>query len=225
MTQKAKTKIKKKKWFLIVAPKIFREAVLGETTVEEPEQMMGKTIEQSLMNLTGDVKKQNVNIKFIVTQVQNNKGVAEIIGYGLVPSFVKRLVRRRGKKIEMSFSCQTADNKWVRVKPLIITKNLAKGTTCSTIRHLIADTLTKYIKRISYDEMINELISYRLQKTLQDRLKKISPVKVCDIRDMHIEKEGKLMKLVAVPTEIPAEEKDAEKAPQEVEEKEELKEQ
>ena len=43
----AKAKLLKKKWHFIVAPKLFRNVVLGETLVYEPEQMMGGMIPSS----------------------------------------------------------------------------------------------------------------------------------------------------------------------------------
>ena len=62
--QPVSTKIKKKNWYQIVAPKIFNGAMLGETIVYDQNAMVGKTVTQNLMNLTNDSKRQNVNIKF-----------------------------------------------------------------------------------------------------------------------------------------------------------------
>ena len=44
---------------------------------------------------------------------------------------------------------------------------------------------------MTYNDLINDLISYKLQMTLRDNIKKIYPVRVCQIRSMYIEKEKK----------------------------------
>ena len=77
----AKAKVIKKEWYPILAPKIFQNAVLGETHVYEPGQMVGKSVTKNLMSLTNDVKRQNINIDFEVVNVQNNKAFTDITGY------------------------------------------------------------------------------------------------------------------------------------------------
>ncbi|MBI2659050.1 hypothetical protein HYX05_03050 [Candidatus Woesearchaeota archaeon] len=57
MAQEQVAKLKKKQWFQIIAPKQFENAVIGETLVYSPSQMLGKTLSHSLMNLTNDMKR------------------------------------------------------------------------------------------------------------------------------------------------------------------------
>ena len=185
------TKIKKKNWYSLIAPDIFKNSVLGETLVYDENAMMGKTITQNLMNLTGDVKKQNTNINFIVTKVENSKALTDIIGFYMIPSSIKRLTRRRSEKIELSFICDTSDEKHIRIKPLIFAISNTKGSVRSHIRRTVTDFLVKTIKKMTYNDLINDLISYKLQMTLRDNIKKIYPVRVCQIRSMYIEKEKK----------------------------------
>ena len=82
----AKQKIIKKEWYPILAPKIFHNEVLGETPVYDTQQMIGKTITKNLMNLTNDVKRQNINIGFKIVGVQNGKAITDIVGYYMVQS-------------------------------------------------------------------------------------------------------------------------------------------
>ena len=56
------TKAKKKTWVKIHAPKIFNEQIIGETLVADSSLTIGKPITVNLMNLTGDIKKQQINI-------------------------------------------------------------------------------------------------------------------------------------------------------------------
>ena len=175
-------KLKKKRWFQIIAPKQFENAVLGETLVYEPNAMLGKTLGHSLMNLTNDIKKQNVNIHFKVVKVEDGKAITSIIGYQIVPSSVKRFVRRNSEKMDLSFGCETSDNVFVRVKPLVITKADVKGSTAAKMRNTIVQFLIRTIKKMSYDEVVNDLISHKLQSLMRESLNKIYPLKVCEIR-------------------------------------------
>ena len=180
-------KLKKKQWYQITAPKQFDNIILGETLVYEPNAMLGKTLSHSLMNLINDNKKQNINIHFKVIEIDGDKAKTAIMGYEIVPSSVKRYVRRSSKKISLSFNCETSDNVFLRVKPLIVTKANVKGSILSKLIDNATNLLTKAIKKISYEEFINELVSHKIQNAAKSTLNKIYPLKVCEIRYAGIE--------------------------------------
>ena len=179
-----KVKTARKDWYQILAPKVFRNVVLGESLVYEPEQMIGKGINQNLMSLTNDIKKQNISIHFEVVNVENGKGNTNIIGYHMLNSSVKRLVRRNISKIDMSFVCQTADKKNIRIKPLLITRLETSGSIGAKLQKNTKEFLTKYIGELSYDNFTSDLIGHKLQDGLRAHLKKVYPLKVCEIRVM-----------------------------------------
>lgn len=180
-------KIKKKQWYSILAPKQFENAVIGETLVYEPGAMLGKTLSHSLMNLTNDMKRQNVNIRFKVVEVEGDKAKTSIIGYQIVPSSVKRFVRRASEKMDISFTCETADNVFLRINPLVITKSDIKGSIAAKMRGSAVIFLVKAIKKMAYDEFINDLISHKIQGAMRETLNKIYPLRVCEIRYAGIE--------------------------------------
>jgi len=182
----AKVKIAKKEWYPIIAPKVFQNAVLGETTVYEPQQMMGKGLSMNLMSLTNDSKRQNININFEVVDVQNGRGIANVVGYGMVQSSIRRLMRRNIERMDMSFLCRTSDNRDLRVKPLLITRSATKGSVVAKIRRTAQDFIAKYIGSASYDSLINDLVAQKLQASLRKEINKIYPLKVCEIRLMEI---------------------------------------
>ncbi len=185
------TKIKKKNWYPLIAPGIFRNAVLGETFVYDENTMIGKTVTQNLMSLTGDVKKQNTNIDFIVTKVENGKAFTDIIGYYLIPASIRRLTRRRSEKIELSFICDTSDGKHIRIKPLIFAISNIKGSVGNNLRRTATDFLIKEIKKMTYEDLITNLINRNLQSSLRENIKKIYPVRVSEIKSAYIETEKK----------------------------------
>ena|SRR3989338_7072752 len=181
------TKIKKKQWYQILAPKQFDNTEIGETLVYEPGAMLGKTLSHSLMNLTNDMKRQNINIHFKVTEIEGDKAKTSIIGYQIIPSSVKRFVRRNSEKMDISFTCETADNVFLRVKPLIVAKADVKGSVAAKVRNNAIAFLAKTIKKMTYDEVLNELISRKLQDGMRQALSKIYPLKICEIRYLGIE--------------------------------------
>lgn len=188
----AVTKLKKKQWYQLVAPKQFGEIVLGETLVGDAQAMLGKTLSHNLMNLTNDPKRQNININFKIIDVQNNKGLTSIIGYEILPSSVKRFVRRSNEKMDLSFVCDTADNVFVRVKPLLIARSDVRGSVAARIRNTAAQYLAKAIKKLNYNDLMADIISHKLQSEMKAALNKIYPLKICEIRYLGVEQRAKV---------------------------------
>ena len=187
MAQEQSVKLKKKQWYSILAPKQFDNVVIGETLVYEPQQMLGKTLSHSLMNLSNDPKRQNINIHFKVVEIDGNQGKTAIVGYEIVHATVKRFVRRSSEKMDLSFNCETADNVFLRVKPLLVTKGSIKGSVAAKVRQNIAVFLVRTIKKMTYDEVVNDMISHKLQASMRAALSKIYPLKVCEIRYIGLE--------------------------------------
>lgn len=185
------TKLKKKQWYNIVAPQQFENAIIGETLVADPQLMIGKTLSHNLMNLSGDPKRQNINIHFKIVELEGDKGKTKIIGYEIIPSSVKRFVRRNSEKMDLSFVCETADNVNLRVKPLVITKADVKGSTAAKMRNSIVQHLTKAIKKLNYNDVINEVISHKMQQGIREVFNKMYPLKVCEIRYIGLEQHQK----------------------------------
>lgn len=223
--EKAKktTKIKKKRWVQILSPSLFRNELIGEIPVNDPKSVIGRAISINLMSLTRDIKKQNINIKFIITDLKGDKAITEFHGYYLNPSSVKRLVRRGKEKTELSITCKTSDNKKVRVKPLIVSYNKVKGSVAAAFRKNVTSYLISYAAKTTFENIIRDLMTNKIQKELKATLKKIYPVRILEISKLHIEREKKPVekKVKAEVKEETAKEEAQEEKPKEAKEKKE----
>lgn len=188
MAEEKTTKIKKKRWFQIIGPNLFRGAVLGETYAVELDVMLDKTLKINLMALTNDMKQQNVNMKFQIYEIRDNKAYTKVIGYEVIPATIKRLVRRGKKRMDISFVCETSDKVKIRVKPLLITKKTMKSSVNSALRKTIEEYLKYSIKKMNYENLVSNLMAHRLQHALKNTIRKIYPLRICEIREMSIVK-------------------------------------
>ncbi len=182
--KQASTKIKKKRWFKVFAPKIFGEAVLGESYVTDQQMLMDKCMTANLMSITGDMKKQNTNISFKVSGTRPEGATTDVVAYDLVPASIKRLVKRGNKAINESFLVKTKDEVTVRIKPMVFTRSKSKSSISNTIRKTIRASLTKKVASLLYYNLVNDLISHKIQRSLRDDLNKIYPIRTSEIRAM-----------------------------------------
>ncbi|MBU0627667.1 MAG: hypothetical protein KKC75_00620 [Nanoarchaeota archaeon] len=185
------SKVKRKRWVTIVTPASFNSEFLGEIPVNEPTSLIGKAITINLMNLTRDIKKQNTTLKFIINDVQGDKATTELVGYTLVASSVRRLVRRGKERIDMSFICKTSDGKRVRIKPLMIPPVKLKSSVSALLKKTAINLVVPFVSKTTFDNVVRELIGGKLQRSLKDGLKKVYPIRVVDISAFYIENKVK----------------------------------
>ncbi len=175
-------KKKKKIWFTIVSPKEFGDFNIAETPAYEPNQLVGRVVKVSLMDLTGDAKKQNVQITFKINSVKEKTAHTELIRYELMPSYVRRLMRKERAKVEDSFVVQSKDNLKVRVKPFIITKAKTKRSVLTAIRKKTREIISDFLREQRYYDFVSEVISTKTQKSLREQLKKIYPIATLEFK-------------------------------------------
>ena len=183
-TQKsAKDLKKKKKWVPIFASKDFGNMEIGETYVAEAEPCVGKTVEINLMNITRDSRKHgNVNVKFKITSYANNQLQADLVSYRLQVAQLKRTTRANKDKIEDSFIVKSKDDVKVAIKPIMLTKAETKNSVLTAVRHATRSFATELAKRLTYAQLMNEIVNGNLQKDIKNAVKKVYPITNCTLK-------------------------------------------
>lgn len=177
-------KWRKKKYFSILSPKMFQERELGQTIAYDSASVKGRRITANLMVLLGNIKKQQVNMTFLVTKMQGDTGYTMVEKYEILPAAIKRKVRRYRDRLDESFICVTRDNKRVRMKPMVMTAVRTSGSVKIDLRHKILSFIIQTVKKIDYDALVMELVNDRFQRETANYLKKIVPIRSVDIRVM-----------------------------------------
>jgi len=183
-----KTKIvdkwRKKKYFSIMAPKMFQERELGQTLAYESNTLQGRCIKTNLMMITGNIKRQDINVTFRVNKVLGDTAYTFLESYEIMPAAVKRKVRRQKDKIDESFNCVTKDNKLIRMKPLIMTAGKTSRSVTASLRDKIKQFTVLAARKLDYDSFTMDIINEKFQKDLGNMLNKVTPIRVVAIRIM-----------------------------------------
>ncbi len=204
--QKQALKVVKKKWFPIVASKSFDEAFIGESLVASISVLEGRIVTVNLASLTDDIRQQHINLKFKVVSSNSEKAFGELIGFDVMPTAIKRLVRRGTDRIDASFVCETSDGKMVRIKPFLLTKSYSKGMIKKSLRKSLIDLVAAEVKKGTFDDLVKMLIGNKLQTSVKSALKKVYPIKSCEIKAADIVLKGELVEAVENQTEKQQEE-------------------
>jgi len=193
-SQKSASKIKKKRWCTIVAPKFMNEVPLGETTFVSISSLVGRPVKLSLTTVTGDIKSQNTNIRFVVSEVRGDKAHTELHSISMVTTALKRIVRRKRDKIEESFSITTRDNKRVRYKLIAITRGNTKHSVLNQLRKFMIKTAVETAAKRTFEEITTDMLNYKFQRNMRGVLKPIYPIKSVEVKYFGLDSERKRKK-------------------------------
>lgn len=185
-TKQGKLVLKKKRWYAIIAPKIFREEQIGETYLADSASIIGKKIKASLMQITGDPKSQNTKLEFKIIGQHEGKILTETIGYELTVAAMKRMIRRGRTKIQDSFVMETSDNKKIRIKPVVVTRNKIMSGTKKELRRRMTAYIKENLSKNTFENIIREILSKKFQKTGNETLRKLCPIYNFDISKIRI---------------------------------------
>ena len=176
-------KKKKKKWYNILAGKEFNNALVGESYVDDINFLKGRILKVNLMSVSNDSKKQNMNVSFIVDGIKGDHASASLIGYEIVPSYIRRITKKAKTKIEDSFKGITSDKVKLVIKPMVLARNKINNSVASCVRKTTKEFIADFLSKNDYNSFAKAvIISGSLQKELRDKLNKVTPVIGCMIR-------------------------------------------
>ena len=172
---------KKKKFFDVEMPLINRETQLLAMNISELE---GREIKYDLTRI---LKGKSILINFKV-QVKDDKATSTPKEIKLMPYYLRRMVRKGTDYVENSFTTECKDAQ-IHVKPFIITRRKVSRAVKKALRENTKEELIKYLRSKKIQDIFEEILRNKLQKTLSIKLKKIYPLSLCEIRSLKVIKE------------------------------------
>ena len=229
VARKVKDKWKAKEWYKVHAPKMFNEAEIGETPSADPEFVIGRTVEVTVQDLTGDFSKMHIKLKFKVNAVDGTDAKTVFVGHDLTSDYVRRLTRRRKTKTDHVVDFYTKDGFKYRIKTMSIADRRIQSSQEEGMRAIIAETLTNMGKEMTLSEIVKAIISGSLSRDLAKACHVVIPIKRIEVRKSEVLEFGEgEPEAVFAPEEMvqaeplkeaaPAEDAAAEDAPAEAEE-------
>jgi ribosomal protein S3AE len=144
-----------------------------------------------MMQLMGDMKKQNVNVMFRVNDVKDGKAYTQAVKFEVSAFSLKRLAKREKDKLSDSFVIKTADGKLVRLKSVMITNAMTKGAVLAALIKTCRAVCKELINKIKFEQLIIDLVTYKFQKEVRDSLHKVYPLRNFDIKMLALETKKK----------------------------------
>jgi len=172
---------KKKKWISIFAPSEFGKKELGEAYVLDSQDLVGKEVRVNMMSVA-KTRNSNIRLTFKVSAVKDGSGVTELISYKMLPGYVKRMVRKRKSKIDISHVIKSKEGKDFTIKYIILTRGKVSKGILTAIGKSARELVSSETGKKSSNGLFDEIINYSLQKGMKKKLSKIYPIGVFEVR-------------------------------------------
>jgi len=186
VARKVKDKWKAKEWYKIHAPKMFNEAEIGDTPSVDPEFVIGRTVEVTVQDLTGDFSKMHIKLKFKVNATEGMDAKTVFVGHDLTSDYVRRLTRRRKTKTDHVVDFYTKDGFKYRIKTMSIADRRIQSSQEEGMRAIITETLTNMGKEMTLSEIVKAIISGNLSRDLAKACHVVIPIKRIEVRKSEV---------------------------------------
>jgi len=195
VSRKVKDKWKAKEWYKVYAPAMFNQVLLGETPGADPSNLVGRTTEATVHDLTGDFSKMHVKILFQINEVRGYDAYTVFMGHDLTSDYVRRLTRRKRTKTDHTIDVRTKDGYLVRVKTMSVADRRIQSSQKSAIRMIIEEGISQAVVEMTVSDLVRSIIS-GLAKDIARSCKTIVPIKRVEIRKTEVLEMGEPLPVI-----------------------------
>ena len=191
MSSAVRGKWRAKKWYTVLAPEVFGSIPIGSIPADEGWKLLGRVVETTLFDLTGDFTKHYIHLRFQVYRYDDEYAYTRFKGHELSRDYVKSITRRRSTKIAGIVDAMTSDGYLLRTTGLVLTAYNCNSSHKRAIRRVIFQVISEAAQRSTFDEFVKAMVFGNLALELMSQAKKIYPVRKAEIYKS---------KLLAIPT-------------------------
>jgi small subunit ribosomal protein S3Ae len=167
---------------MVIAPSFFGNVELGALPAEEPEQLIGRIVEATLYDITGDFSHQYLKMFFQITEVDGKTAHTLFKGHEYSRDYLRSLVRRRTTKVDGLFNLITKDGYKLRVSVSALTLSRIKTSQEKLIRNMMAKTANEKAAVLTLDQFVQEMVLGKIASDVYNEAKKVAPLRHVGIR-------------------------------------------
>jgi small subunit ribosomal protein S3Ae len=183
-----------KSWYMVVAPSFFGNIELGSIPAQEDEQLIGRVVEATLYDITGDFSHHYLKMSFQINEVEGKSAKTLFKGHEYSRDFLRSLVRRRTTKVDGLFNLVTKDGYKLRISVSALTLSRIKTSQEKIIRTMMEKTIKEKAAALSMDQFVQEMVLGKIASDIYNQAKLVAPLRHVGIRKS---------KLIAAPAVLP----------------------
>jgi len=181
-SKRVRDKWRGKAWYMVVAPPFFGNVELGALPAEEPEQLIGRVVEATLYDITGDFSHQYLKMFFQINELDGKTARTLFKGHEYSRDYLRSLVRRRTTKVDGLFNLTTKDGYKLRVAVSALTLSRIKTSQEKLIRDMMTKIIDEKAAALTLDQFVQEMVLGKIASDVYNKAKKVAPLRHIGIR-------------------------------------------
>jgi len=188
-TKKVRDKWRTKTWYMVTAPPYFGNTELGSVPAGETEKLIGRTIDATLYDVTGDFSHQYLKMYFQINEVDGKTAHTIFKGHEYSRDYLRSLVRRRTTKVDGLFNVITKDGYNLRVAITAFTLSRVKTSQEKIMRTIMTRIIKEKAAALTIDQFAQEMVLGKIASDIYNEAKKIAPLRHVGIRGSKLVKQ------------------------------------
>ncbi len=164
-----------------MAPKAFGGKVIAETPTTDPAILIGRNVETTVMDLTGNKSYYYMKLKFRISKVENKTAETEFNGFECIREHLTRSVRKRSDKIENVFYAETKDGWKIQISTLTASLRKTDSAARTGIRNVLKDYFIAEVKKAAMEKFAQGLMEEKYKKESRALINKVYPTKFHEV--------------------------------------------
>jgi small subunit ribosomal protein S3Ae len=181
-TKHIRDKWRGKSWYNVIAPSFFGNIDLGAVPAQEEEQLIGRVVEATLYDITGDFSHHYLKMFFQVNEIDGKTAKTLFKGHEYSRDYLRSLVRRRTTKVDGLFNLTTKDGYKLRISVSALTLSRIKTSQEKIIRDMMEKIIKEKADTLTLDQFVQEMVLGKIASDIYNQAKLVAPLRHVGIR-------------------------------------------
>jgi len=182
LSKTVKDKWRRKDWYEVQLPRYFGESKLGETPAEDPKKLIGRVMDTTLAQITGDFSQEYLKLFFQITDIEEHTARTVFKGHEYLRDYLRSLVRRRSTKIDGTFRVTTTDGYKIKLILVALSQSRIKTSQEKTIRQIMKGTVEAKAQILTFEQLVHEMVLGKLASDVYNESRKITNLRHVGVR-------------------------------------------
>ena len=175
-------KWRSKSWYNVVAPSFFGNIDLGAVPAETADQLIGRVVEATLYDITGDFSHHYLKMFFQISVMDGKTAKTLFKGHEYSRDYLRSLVRRRTTKVDGLFNITTRDGFKLRIAVSALTLSRIKTSQEKIIRNIMIRIIKEKAAALTMDQFVQEMVLGKIGSDIYNESKQVAPLRHVGIR-------------------------------------------
>ncbi len=163
-------------------PSYFGEQNIAEIPCEDPSKVVGRVVESTLYDITGDFAHQSTKLYFLGTSVKGNRADTTLKSHEYSTDYLRSLVRRGSSRMDYIAKVTTKDSFVTMVSIVAFARGRVNASQEHAIRAVMRRIIEEKAGSLTYDQLSQEMVLGKIGSDIYNEAKKTAPLRHVGVR-------------------------------------------